>query len=991
MTTKQVKQLDRVIIRFAGDSGDGMQLTGDRFTQESAAFGNDLSTLPNFPAEIRAPQGTLPGVSSFQVHFADHDILTPGDAPDVLVAMNPAALRANLGDLPAGATIIVDTHDFSARNLTKAGYTVSPLDDESLAAYAVHPLDLTGMTVEAVKQFGLSRKDAARAKNMFALGLVSWMYGRPTESTISFLEKRFAKVPDIRDANVTAYQSGWNFGETTEAFVVRYEVKPAPMSPGTYRNITGNLALAYGLVAGGVRSGLPLFLGSYPITPASDILHELSKHKSFGVTTFQAEDEIAGIGAALGASFAGSLGVTTTSGPGLALKSETIGLAVMTELPLLVIDVQRGGPSTGLPTKTEQADLLQAMFGRNGESPVPIVAPRSPGDCFDAALEATRIAVTYRTPVMLLSDGMIANGSEPWRIPELDELPEIDPGFATARNQGAGDEAEFWPYLRDEETLARPWAIPGTAGLEHRIGGLEKADGNGNISYDPANHDFMVRTRQAKVDRIAESLPPLEVDDPSGQAKVLVLGWGSTYGPIGAGCRRVRNAGYHVAQVHLRHLNPLPRDLGDILKRYERVLIPEMNLGQLGLLIRGRYLVDAVGYHQVNGMPLKAAALAHAIADLVAEAEGIEAPLGVWGETVVKEHAQMSTDRDPHARDAQRHRAGAERRRCADRQGVHLRPGGALVPGLRRLRRAQGRAGLPARPRPAPREHRVRLRHRLLVAVPLLPRHLRHALDPRPRAGDRHRHRHLAPGPVRLGRHRRRRRAVDRRQPPDPRAAPQPEHDDPAVQQPDLRPDQGPVLPHLRGRQGHQVDADGVGGPPVQPGLAGARRGGHVRGPHHRLRPQAPHRGAVRGRRPPGHLAGRDLPELPDLQRRRLRRDQGPRPLGRLDHPARGRPADPLRPRRQQGTDPRPRPPAASRSRRSPRSARTPSSSTTPAPRTRPRRSRSRGSPTRGTSTARPSASSARSSGRRTTTRPAPRSTPPATRLRASPTTGSPR
>jgi 2-oxoglutarate/2-oxoacid ferredoxin oxidoreductase subunit alpha len=641
--TKQVKQLDRVIIRFAGDSGDGMQLTGDRFTQESAAFGNDLSTLPNFPAEIRAPQGTLPGVSSFQVHFADHDILTPGDAPDVLVAMNPAALRANLGDLPPGATIIVDTHDFTARNLTKAGYATSPLDDDSLTSYAVHPLDLTGMTVEAVKAFGLSRKDAARAKNMFALGLLSWMYGRPTQSTIAFLERRFAKVPDIRDANVTAYRSGWNFGETTEAFVVKYEIKPAPMKPGTYRNITGNLALAYGLIASGVRSGLPLFLGSYPITPASDILHELSKHKAFGVTTFQAEDEIAGIGAALGAAFAGALGVTTTSGPGIALKSETIGLAVMTELPLVVIDVQRGGPSTGLPTKTEQADLLQAMFGRNSESPVPIIAPQSPGDCFDAALEAARIAVTYRTPVMLLSDGMLANGAEPWRIPDIDGLPAIDPGFATAPNQ-PDDPAGFWPYLRDEETLARPWAIPGTPGLEHRIGGLEKADGNGNISYDPANHDFMVRTRQAKVDRIAESLPPLQVDDPGASdgrgAKVLVLGWGSTYGPIGAGCRRVRNAGYHVAQAHLRHLNPLPRDLGDILKRYDRVLIPEMNLGQLGLLVRARYLVDAVGYHQVNGMPLKAAALAHAIADLVAEAEGIEAPLGVWGETVVKEHAR---------------------------------------------------------------------------------------------------------------------------------------------------------------------------------------------------------------------------------------------------------------------------------------------------------------------------------------------------------------
>ncbi len=632
--SKQVKQLDRVIIRFAGDSGDGMQLTGDRFTQESAVFGNDLVTLPNFPAEIRAPQGTLPGVSSFQVHFADHDILTAGDAPDVLVAMNPAALKANLGDLPKGATIIVDTHDFTARNLTKAGYDANPLDNDSLSEFALQPVDLTGMTVEAVKEFGLSRKDAARAKNMFALGLLSWMYGRPTDPTVTFLEKRFARVEDIRDANIAAFKAGWNFGETTETFVVRYEVKPAPMPPGTYRNITGNLALSYGLIAGSVQSGLPVFLGSYPITPASDILHELSKHKAFGVTTFQAEDEIAGIGAAIGASFAGSLGVTTTSGPGIALKSESIGLAVMTELPLIVIDVQRGGPSTGLPTKTEQADLLQAMFGRNGEAPVPIVAPQSPGDCFEAALEAARIAITYRTPVMLLSDGYLANGSEPWRIPEIADLPAIDPAFATERNKTVtakdGTESEeYWPYLRDEETLARPWAIPGTPGLEHRIGGLEKGEGHGNISYDPANHDLMVRTRQAKVDRIADALPPLEVDDPSGQAKVLVIGWGSTYGPIGAGCRRVRKAGYHVAQVHLRHLNPLPNDLGDILARYDKVLVPEMNLGQLNMMLRAKYLVDGIGYNQVNGMPLKAAELADAIGGLVSEAEGIPVNLTV--------------------------------------------------------------------------------------------------------------------------------------------------------------------------------------------------------------------------------------------------------------------------------------------------------------------------------------------------------------------------
>jgi len=657
--TKEVKQLDRVIIRFAGDSGDGMQLTGDRFTQESAVFGNDLVTLPNFPAEIRAPQGTLPGVSSFQVHFADHDILTAGDRPDVLVAMNPAALKANVGDLPKGATIIVDTHDFTKRNLDKAGYDANPLDTleepgSTLAEFQVQPVDLTGMTVEAVKEFGLSRKDAARAKNMFALGLLSWMYGRPVESTITFLERKFAKNEAIRDANLTAFKAGWNFGETTETFVVQYEIKPAKLPAGSYRNITGNLALAYGLIAAGVRSGLPVFLGSYPITPASDILHELSKHKAFGVTTFQAEDEIAGIGAAIGASFAGTLGVTTTSGPGIALKSEAIGLAVMTELPLLVIDVQRGGPSTGLPTKTEQADLLQAMYGRNGEAPVPIVAPQSPGDCFAAAVEAARIAITYRTPVMLLSDGYLANGSEPWQIPAVTDLPAIDPGFASGPNhvskkaqaaaEGAAGEAappdEFWPYLRDESTLARPWAVPGTAGLEHRIGGLEKADGHGNISYDPANHDHMTRIRQAKVERIADSLAPLVVDDPSGEAKVLVIGWGSTYGPIGAACRRVRRAGYKVAQVHLRHLNPFPNDLGDILRRYDKVLVPEMNLGQLSKLLRAEYLVDAIGYNHVRGLPLKAAELAEAVGQLVGAAEDIDVDLGEHGLNPPSDHEE---------------------------------------------------------------------------------------------------------------------------------------------------------------------------------------------------------------------------------------------------------------------------------------------------------------------------------------------------------------
>ena len=607
---KQVKQLDRVVIRFAGDSGDGMQLTGDRFTHETAAFGNDLSTLPNFPAEIRAPAGTLPGVSSFQLHFADHDIMTPGDAPDVLVAMNPAALRANTKDLAAGATIIVDTHDFTARNLTRAGYAANPLEDGSLDKFSLHSVDLTALTVEAIKEFGLTRKDAGRTKNMFALGLLSWLYGRPVESTEAYLRKRFATKPDIRDANLAAFRAGWYFGETTEGFAVSYEVKPAPMRAGTYRNITGNLALSYGLVAASVRSQLPLFLGAYPITPASDILHELSKHKRFGVFTFQAEDEIAGIGAALGASFGGSLGVTTTSGPGIALKSETIGLAVSLELPLIVIDVQRGGPSIGLPTKTEQSDLLQAMFGRNGEAPVAIVAPQSPGDCFDAAVEAARIAVSYRTPVMLLSDGYLANGSEPWQLPDLDNLPTIDPAFATAANHETevGDR-EFWPYKRDPETLARPWAIPGTPDLEHRVGGLEKADGHGNISYDPNNHDLMVRTRQAKIDRIADSIGPLAVDDPDGQARLLVLGWGSTYGPIGAACRQIRRQGLHVAQAHLRHLNPFPSNLGEVLRRYDRVVVPEMNLGQLGLLLRAKYLVDVIGYTQVRGLPFTATEL----------------------------------------------------------------------------------------------------------------------------------------------------------------------------------------------------------------------------------------------------------------------------------------------------------------------------------------------------------------------------------------------
>ncbi|MCX4687358.1 2-oxoacid:acceptor oxidoreductase subunit alpha [Kitasatospora purpeofusca] len=602
---KPIRRLDRVIIRFAGDSGDGMQLTGDRFTSETASFGNDLSTLPNFPAEIRAPAGTLPGVSSFQLHFADHDILTPGDAPNVLVAMNPAALKANLPDLPRGASIIVNTDEFTKRALAKVGYGADPLGDGSLEGYHLHKVPLTTLTLEALKESGLARKDAERAKNMFALGMLSWMYHRPTHGTEAFLRTKFAKKPQIAEANISAFRAGWNFGETTETFAVSYEVPPAKLPPGRYRNISGNLALSYGLIAASRRSGLPLYLGSYPITPASDILHELSRHKNFGVRTFQAEDEIAGIGAALGAAFGGALGVTTTSGPGVALKSETIGLAVSLELPLLVVDIQRGGPSTGLPTKTEQADLLQAMFGRNGEAPVPIVAPATPAECFDAALEAARIAVTYRTPVFLLSDGYLANGSEPWRIPEVDELPVIEPDFATGPNR---EDGAFWPYLRDPQSLARPWAVPGTPGLEHRIGGIEKQDGTGNISYDPANHDFMVRTRQAKVDGI--EVPDLEVDDPSGEARVLVLGWGSTYGPITAAVRRVRADGGEVAQTHLRNLNPFPANLGTVLRGYDKVIVPEMNLGQLALLLRGKYLVDAQSYNQVRGLPFKAAQLA---------------------------------------------------------------------------------------------------------------------------------------------------------------------------------------------------------------------------------------------------------------------------------------------------------------------------------------------------------------------------------------------
>jgi 2-oxoglutarate/2-oxoacid ferredoxin oxidoreductase subunit alpha len=615
----EVRTLDHVVIRFAGDSGDGMQLTGDRFTSETANFGNDIATLPNYPAEIRAPAGTLPGVSSFQLHFADSDISTPGDRPEVLVAMNPAALKVNLPDLRLGGMIIVDTADFTDRNLARIGYTTNPLTDGSLDAYQLVTLDLTALAVAAVKDFDLGRKDAARTKNMFALGLLSWLYGRPVEGTENFLARRFASKPGIRDSNLAAFRAGHAYGETTETFAVRYEVPPAPMPAGEYRQINGNIATAYGLMVAAHKAGMPLFLGSYPITPASDILHELSKHKSQGVMTFQAEDEIAGVAAALGASYGGHLGVTTTSGPGLALKTETIGLAVMTELPLVIVDVQRAGPSTGLPTKTEQADLMQAVYGRNGESPVVVMAPQSPGDCFTTALEAARIAVTYRTPVIVLSDGYIANGSEPWNVPDLAEIPPIEPAFATTPNAvNASGEQRHHPYQRDPETLVRSWALPGTPGLEHRIGGLEKST-SGMISYDPDNHARMVALRKAKVDGIARDFADVEVDDPSGAAKVLLLGWGSTYGPIRAAAQAIRAAGYDVARAHLRHLNPFPANLGEVLRSYDRVLVPEMNLGQLSTLLRAQYLVDVASYSRVRGLPINSGELADDVITMIQE------------------------------------------------------------------------------------------------------------------------------------------------------------------------------------------------------------------------------------------------------------------------------------------------------------------------------------------------------------------------------------
>ena len=606
---KPVEQLESVVIRFAGDSGDGMQLTGGRFTSETALTGNDLATFPDYPAEIRAPAGSLPGVSGFQLHFADHDILTPGDRPDVLVAMNPAALKTNLADLPKGGTLIVDTDAFNDRNLKKAGYESNPIEDGSLADYQVHAVQLTGMTVGALKDIeGVTAREAERAKNMFALGLMSWLYGRPTESTTRYIETKFAKRPEIAEANLKAFNTGYAFGETSEAFAVQYEVKPAKLPPGRYRQITGNTALSWGLLAASKLSKLPLFLGAYPITPASSILEELSKHKSFGVRTFQAEDEIAAAGAALGASFGGALGVTTSAGPGVVLKSETIGLAIALELPLVVVDVQRAGPSTGMPTKPEQGDLLMVLYGRNGESPVPVLAAGTPGDCFYAAIEAARIAITYRTPVYLLSDAYLANGTEPWRIPDIASLDPINVEFAAANGE------DFLPYRRDPETLARPWAIPGTPGLEHRIGGLEKANETGSISYDPENHDLMTHIRAQKVAGIEVGDQP--VDHQEG-ADVLVLSWGGTFGPVHAGVRTVRANGGKVAHAHLRWLNPFPANLGDVLKSYDRVLVPEMNTGQLAQLVRAKYLVDAVGYNRVTGKPFKSGEIADAVEALL--------------------------------------------------------------------------------------------------------------------------------------------------------------------------------------------------------------------------------------------------------------------------------------------------------------------------------------------------------------------------------------
>lgn len=605
---KAVEERERVVVRFAGDSGDGMQLAGSRFTAATALVGNDLATLPDFPAEIRAPAGSLHGVSAFQIHFASRDILTPGDHPNVLVAMNPAALRTNLSALDRGGTVVVNEDAFTDSNLRKAGYAESPLHDGTLESYRLLRIPMTSLTVAATTGIeGVSSAQAARAKNLFALGVLSWMYGRPVEGTLEWLEEKFAAKPQIRDANIAAFKAGWNFGETAELHAVPIEVKPAPLDPGEYRNIDGTQATALGLIAASVRSGLPLYFASYPITPASEILHHLSRRKGFGVRTVQAEDEIAAAGMALGAAFGGHLGVTATSGPGMDLKAETIGLATAMELPMVIVDVQRAGPSTGMPTKTEQGDLLMAIHGRHGESPLPVVAAATPADCFDSAVEAVRIAVRWRTPVILLTDTFLANSSEPWRIPRSADLPEIDPAFAEKPNAGDG----FLPYLRDERG-ARPWARPGTPRLQHRIGGLEKEDGSGNISYDPENHERMTRLRAQKVAGVAREIPPLEVDREDG-AELLLLGWGSTYGICRAAVRRIRNRGLKIAHAHLRHVHPLPSNTGEVVRAYPKILIPELNNGQLKMIVRSEFGVDAQGYSKVQGIPIFAEELENVV------------------------------------------------------------------------------------------------------------------------------------------------------------------------------------------------------------------------------------------------------------------------------------------------------------------------------------------------------------------------------------------
>jgi 2-oxoglutarate/2-oxoacid ferredoxin oxidoreductase subunit alpha len=603
--------LERAVVRFCGDSGDGMQLTGGQFTNTAALYGNDLATFPDFPAEIRAPAGTLPGVSGYQIQFASGDVFTPGDAVDVLVAMNPAALKMNLKDLKPNGILIVNRNSFAESDLRKAHMTSSPLEDHSLDAYRVFDVELERLTQAALQDLGMDAKSMNRCKNFFALGMCFWLYNRSLDATCRWLDDKFKAKPLLAEANKRALKAGYNYCESTEAFQVSYDIPPAKLAPGVYRNLSGNQALAIGLVAASRQAGLPLFLGSYPITPASDILHELSGYKSFGVITFQAEDEIAAVTAAIGASYAGALGVTTTSGPGMALKTESIGLAVMVELPLVICDIQRGGPSTGLPTKTEQADLLQALFGRNSEAPVPVIAASTPGDCFWVAMEASRIAMKYMIPVIVLSDGYLANGAEPWRIPAAEELPEIPVHFTT-------DPEGFLPYKRDPETLSRPWAIPGTPGLEHRIGGLEKQDVTGNVSYDPLNHEKMVRLRAAKVEAIAQDIPDaVPAGDPDGD--LLIVGWGSTFGSITAAIRAHRENGYRIGHVHLRHLNPLPRNLGELIGRYRKVLVPEMNMGQLLMILRAKYLVDAEGYNKIQGQPFKQSEIEAKIEEVLAD------------------------------------------------------------------------------------------------------------------------------------------------------------------------------------------------------------------------------------------------------------------------------------------------------------------------------------------------------------------------------------